>query len=118
MPGNDADIIHGRLRTTDLWEDPYPTFGTLRRHAPVARLGDDPAYLVSTWGLIAEAAARVEDFSNHFRYTLFTRGDGTLGAIESGGAGPDVFAGADPPVHTAHRRIFAAALAPRAVEEL
>jgi cytochrome P450 family 144 len=102
----------------DLWLDPYPTFARLRAEAPVWRVGDDPVYLVSTWALVAEAVSRVEDFSNHFRYTLFTREDGALGAINTGGAGPDVFAGADPPVHTAHRRIFSPAFAPRALAAL
>jgi cytochrome P450 len=106
------------MATADLWPDPHATFSRLRRDAPVSRLGDDPAYLVSTWALVTEAVGRVEDLSNHFRYSLFTRADGTLAAIDTGGTGPDVFAGADPPVHSAHRRIFSPAFAPREVEAL
>jgi|SRR5579862_4034427 len=111
-------VIDGRLRAADVWPDPHPTFATLRRDAPVWRLGDDEAYLVSTWALVAEAVSRVQDFSNHFRYSLVTRRDGSLAALETGGAGPDVFAGADPPAHTAHRRMFFPLLAPGEVEAL
>jgi cytochrome P450 len=113
-----GQVTDRRVRTADLWTDPYPTFATLRRHAPVSRLGDDPPYLVSTWALVADAVGRVQDFSNHFRYSLFDRGDGTLAAIDTGGAGPDVFAGADPPVHSEHRRIFSPSFAPREVQAL
>ena len=47
------------------------------------------------------------EFSNHFRHALFTKDDGSVGvlALPQGGA-PDVFAGADPPDHTLHRRVF------------
>jgi cytochrome P450 len=110
--------MDARVATAYLWPDPHATFAGLRGHAPVSRLGDDPAYLVSTWAMVGDAVSRVEDFSNHFRYSLCTRSDGTLAAIDTGGAGPDVFAGADPPVHSAHRRIFSPAFAPREVEAL
>ena len=95
-----------RLPVAKFQHDPYPLFAQLRREAPVWRLPGENAYLVSTWDLVAEAARRVEDFSNHFRYTLFSHDDGTLGTLASGAAGPDVLAGADPPAHTAQRKIF------------
>ena len=95
------------LLTAPLVEDPYPFYDELRRHAPVWRVPGTNLFLVSSWSLAAEAAARVEDFSNHFRHTLFSSEDGTLGVVDNGEAGaPDVFAGADPPAHTAHRRVF------------
>ena len=81
------------------------------------RLPGENAFLVSTWDLVAEAAGRVEDFSNRFRYTLFCHDDGTLGALETGALGPDVFAGADP-AHTVHRRIFFGELTQGKVEQL
>jgi cytochrome P450 len=86
-------------------EDPYPFYAQLRRDAPVWRLPGADAFFVSTWDLVAEAAGRVDDFSNHFRHTLVMDDNGTLGVVESGG-GPDVFAGADPPDHTLHRQVF------------
>lgn len=98
--------IGDRLRVAELQHDPYPLFAQLRRDAPVWRLPGEEVFLVSTWALVAEATGRVPELSNHFRHTLFSHDDGTLGVLATGGAGPDVFAGADPPVHTAHRRIF------------
>ena len=65
------------------------------------------AFFVSTWELVTEATVRVDDFSNHFRHTLFSADDGTLGVLDNGERGaPDVFAGADPPDHTLHRKVF------------
>ena len=82
------------------------------------RLPGENAYLVSTWDLVAEATSRVEDFSNHFRYTLFSHDDGTLGALATGARGPDVFAGADPPAHTAQRKIFFSELVQKKIDAL
>lgn len=82
------------------------------------QLPGENAYLVSTWESVAEATSRVEDFSNHFRYTLFSQDDGTLGALETGTRGPDVFAGADPPAHTAQRKIFFSELVQSKIEAL
>jgi cytochrome P450 len=91
----------------DLVDDPYPFWAQLRRDGPVWHVPGTCAYFVSTWDLVAEATARVADFSNHFRHTLFTHDDGTLGVIDNGESGaPDVFAGEDPPLHTEHRKVF------------
>jgi len=87
--------------------DPHPLFARLRRDAPVWQAGETPLYLVTTWHLVNEAAARVDDFSNHFRHTLFVDDDGSLGVLDGGEWGAiDVFAGEDPPDHGAHRAIF------------
>jgi len=102
----DMGAVGDRLLAVDLWEDPYPFFEMLRREAPVWPLPGANAFLVSTWALVAEATGRVQDFSNHFRFALFSQQDGSLGVLYTGGGGPDVFAGADPPAHTSHRRIF------------
>ena len=88
-------------------QDPHPLFARLRRDAPVWQVNDTPLYLVTTWHLVNEAAARVEHFSNHFRHTLFVHDDGSLGVLDRGEGGTiDVFAGEDPPDHGAHRAIF------------
>ena len=88
-------------------EDPHPLFARLRRDAPVWQVPGTQLYLVTTWHLVNEAAARVHDFSNRFRHTLFVHDDGSLGVLDNGDAGAvDVFAGADPPDHGAHRAIF------------
>ena len=90
---------------SQLVEDPYPLYARLRREAPVWQLPGADAFFVTTWELVTEAAGRVEDFSNHFRHALFRDGDDGIGVVEFD-AGTDVFAGADPPEHTEHRRLF------------
>lgn len=110
--------IRDRLLASEFHHDPYPLFARLRREAPVWQLPGENAYLVSTWDLVAEATSRVQDFSNHFRYTLFSHDDGSLGALETGAIGPDVFAGADPPTHTAQRRIFFPELVQQKIDAL
>ena len=77
------------------------------------------ACFVSTWDLVAEAVGRVDDFSNHFRHALYTTDDGTLGVLDTGtGGAPDVFAGADPPEHTLHRKVFFPELVQQRMEGL
>jgi cytochrome P450 len=110
--------IEDRLLASELQHDPYPLFARLRREAPVWRLPGENAYLVSTWNLVAEATSRVRELSNHFRYTLYSNDDGTLGVLETGAMGPDVFAGADPPAHTAQRRIFFPELVQKKIDAL
>lgn len=99
-------VLNDRLQGASLVDDPYPFYSTLRREAPVWRVPGTDAYFVSRWDLVAEAVTRTEDFSNHFRHTLYTEADGALGVLSSDGGGPDVFAGADPPVHSEHRKLF------------
>jgi cytochrome P450 family 144 len=91
----------------ELVNDPYPFYDRLRERSPVWRIPGTDAFLVSSCALVTEAAGRVDDFSNYFRHTLFSKDDETIGVIDNGeGGAPDVFAGADPPDHTAHRRVF------------
>ena len=85
--------------------DPYPFFAQLRREAPVWQLPGTNAFFVSTWELVNEAVSRPHDFSNHFRHMLFTNDDGAVGVLETD-PNPIVFAGADPPEHTVHRKLF------------
>jgi cytochrome P450 len=99
------DLLDAPLRGGDLVDDPYPFYARLRRDAPIWRLPGSDAFLVATWDLVAEATARPEDFSNHFRHTLGRAADDTV-SVETLDAGVDVFAGADPPAHAEHRRLF------------
>src|SRR5437660_3227269 len=91
--------------TAELVRDPYPLFAQLRHDAPVWQVPGASAFFVTTWDLVTEAAGRVEDFSNNFRHMLFTDEDGALGVVHLDD-GLDVFAGADPPAHTDHRKLF------------
>jgi cytochrome P450 family 144 len=103
----------------ELVDDPYPFYDWLRQIAPVWRVPGTDAFLVTSWVLVTEAAGRVEDFSNHFRHTLFSQDDGRVGVIDKGeGGASDVFAGADPPDHTEHRRVFFPELVQARMERL
>ena len=86
-------------------EDPYPFLARLRAEAPVWQLPGVSAFFVSTWELVNEAVSRPQDFSNHFCHMLFTNEDGSVGVMETD-PNPIVFAGADPPEHTLHRKLF------------
>jgi cytochrome P450 family 144 len=96
-----------RLLGAQIVDDPYPFYAQLRREAPVWRVPGTDAFFVSTWDLVVEATGRVEEFSNNFRHSLYSEDDGAVGllTLDEGGA-PDVFAGADPPAHTVHRKLF------------
>jgi cytochrome P450 family 144 len=97
-----------RLAGSQLIEDPYPLYARLRQEAPVWQVPGTEVFFVSTWKLVAEAVARVDDFTNHFRHALFSEEDGSIGLLNFGteGTAPDVFAGADPPAPTIHRKLF------------
>ncbi|MEX0664376.1 MAG: cytochrome P450 [Acidimicrobiia bacterium] len=110
-------VLTERLHGASLVDDPYPFYARLRQEAPVWRLPGTNGFFVSTWNLVAEVVTRVDDFSNHFRHMLYTEDDGSLGVLASE-SGPDVFAGADPPVHTAHRKLFQPAFTQKKMQEL
>lgn len=112
-PVTDTGLLGG-----ELVDDPYPFYEQLRRDAPVWKVPGADAFLVSTWDLVTEATARVDDFSNHFRHAVFTNDDGTVGVMRVDGGAPDVFAGADPPEHTLHRRVFFPELVQKKMEAL
>jgi cytochrome P450 len=102
VPGTEWGLIGAELVV-----DPYPFYTELRHRAPVFRVPATNLFLVATWALVTEAAGRTDDFSNHFRHTLYTEADGSLRVLDQGeGGAPDVFAGADPPHHTEHRQLF------------
>jgi hypothetical protein len=84
-----------RLAGSQLIEDPYPLHARLRQEAPVWHVPGTEAFFVSTWKLVAEAVARVDDFSNHFRHALFTEDDGAVGLLNFGteGTAPGEFPG-------------------------
>jgi cytochrome P450 len=112
--------LEDRLAGAELVDDPYPFYARLRRDAPVWHVPGTDAFFVSTWELVSEATNRVEDFSNNFRHMLFTDDDGRVGVLplDASPATPDVFAGADPPEHTIHRKLFFSELVQRKMQEL
>lgn len=85
--------------------DPYPLYEALRRSAPVHRVGEADLFLVSTWDLVEEAAARTDDFSSHLVSVMVTGPDGTIDSLpmDDGGALEQVLATADGDAHKLHR---------------
>jgi cytochrome P450 len=112
--GLDAPLVGA-----DIVDDPYPFYARLRGEAPVCQVAGTDVFLVSTWDLVTEAAGRVDAFSNHFRHAIYSADDGTVGLLHTGdGGAPDVFAGADPPAHTEHRKVFFPELMQKKMETL
>ncbi|MFE3292371.1 cytochrome P450 [Rhodococcus sp. NPDC059234] len=90
----------------DVLDDPYPLYGLLRENAPVHRLPGTDFYLVSTWELVAEAAARTEEFSSNLTGVLARTAEGASVTFDMSGGGQavHVLATADDPVHRQHRK--------------
>ena len=98
------DIPGTMLLDPRVIEDPYPFYRRLHAEAPVWRVPGTEVCIVSTFGLVVEAAGRVDDFSSSMHYLLY-RGDNELPARLAFGEGTQVLAVADPPVHTVHRKV-------------
>ncbi|TQF69247.1 cytochrome P450 [Rhodococcus spelaei] len=90
----------------DVLDDPYPVYGRLREFAPVHRVPETDFYLVSTWELVAEAAARTEEFSSNLTGVLVRTEHGapTTFDMSGGGQAVHVLATADEPDHRRHRK--------------
>lgn len=99
-------------------DDPAPFYAHLRAHAPVWEIPGTGSFVVSSAALVADAVARPEDFSSNLTSLLYTGGDGrpTVFDMTHLGAAIHVLATADPPAHTAHRRLLQPSFSPGAVE--
>src|SRR5689334_13479922 len=84
-------------------EDPYPFYRQLLRHAPVWRVPDTEVFVVSSFARLAEAAARVEDFSSNLPCLLYRDQNGLPSRLPFGGSGIPALAPADPAIHAQHR---------------
>ncbi len=60
---------------------------------------------MSSFALLAEAVARVEDFSSNMRALLYRDEEGLPSRLSFGAAGIDALATADPPDHKVHRNV-------------
>jgi cytochrome P450 family 144 len=111
--------ISGRLLLDPaVLDDPYPFYAELHAKAPVWEIPDTGVFVVSTFALLAEAAARVEDFSSHMRCLLYRDEDGLPGRFAFGDVGEQVLATADPPVHATHRSTIFPELVAKRMETL
>ena len=84
-------------------DDPYPFYRRLRAEAPVWEVPGTGVFTVSTFELVAEATARVEDFSSNIQCLLYRDDEGLPCRLPFGDAGTQALATADPPVHALHR---------------
>ena len=92
------------LLDADVIEDPYGFYSRLRAEAPVWRLPGTPVVVVSSYALVTEALARVEDFSSNMRCLLHKNDAGLPEQLSFGDLGQQTLATADPPFHALHRR--------------
>ncbi len=102
-------------------EDPYHLYGRLRRDSPVFELPGTGMHLVTRHRDVLEVVGRPEDFSSNLTALLYTGGSGSATLVESSpgeNAAVDVLATADPPAHTAHRRMVSRTFSTGAVAAL
>jgi cytochrome P450 len=99
-----TDIPGTMLLDPKVIDDPYPFYRRLREQAPVWKVPGTEVCIVSSFALVAEATARIPDFSSSMHHLLYRDGDG-LPARLAFAEGIQVLAVADPPVHTVHRRV-------------
>ena len=59
------------LLDSNVIDDPYPLYRQLHAQAPVWKISDTGLFAVSTFDLVAEVAARVEDFSSNISFLLY-----------------------------------------------
>ncbi|MFG1783682.1 cytochrome P450 [Rhodococcus oryzae] len=95
--------------------DPNGLYRTLRENSPVHRVPGTDFYLVSTWDLVTEAAARVDDFSSNLTGVLVQQHDGppVTFDMDGGGRAVHVLATADDPTHAHHRKLVLQTLGKR-----
>jgi cytochrome P450 family 144 len=95
-------------------ENPYPFYRRLREEAPVWRVPGTDVFVVTSFALLVEAAARVEDFSSHMNFLLYRDDRGLPSRFSFGDMGSYVLATADPPHHKIHREaVFSELVAKR-----
>jgi cytochrome P450 len=98
------DVLPGtRLLDREELDDPYPFYRDLHRYAPVWHVPRSEVYLVSSYTLLAEATARVADFSSNLNHVLYRDDEGLPRRLGFGEGGINVLATADPPLHSVHK---------------
>jgi cytochrome P450 len=96
------------LLRDDVVADPYEFYDVLRTEAPVWAVPGQDTFLVSDPDLIREAVARTGDFSSNLVALLHRGPNGTLQRLGLAPMGDPshVLAIADPPDHSAQRRLL------------
>jgi cytochrome P450 family 144 len=114
----DPEIPGTLLLDPQVLSDPYPLYRRLREKAPVWAIPGADVFIVSTFELLAEASARVADFSSALTCLLYRDDAGLPGRFTFGDAGGQVLATADPPLHEIHRRAVFPELVTKRMEAL
>jgi len=91
------------LLDPDAIADPYPIYHRLQDLAPVWQMPGTEIYVVTSFALVAEATARVDDFSSNMQALLYRGESGRPERLSFGDVGVQTLATADPPDHTLHR---------------
>ena len=95
-------------------DNPYPFYRRLREEAPVWRVPGTDIFVVTSFDLLVEATARVEDFSSNMNFLLYRDDRGLPCRWSFGQSGGYVLATADPPDHKIHREaVFSELVAQR-----
>ena len=92
-----AAIPATMLLDSGVLDDPYPFYERLRTEAPVWRVPGTDVFVASTFEMVADATARVQDFSSNMRYLLYRDEAGLPARLSFGGdTGVQTLATADP----------------------
>jgi cytochrome P450 len=84
-------------------DDPYPFYRQLRAEAPVWEIPGTGIFVISSFDLVTQAAARTEDFSSNLKCLLYRDEAGLPCRLTFGDVGAQALATADPPMHALHR---------------
>jgi cytochrome P450 len=108
------------LFSQEVLNDPRPLYDQLRREAPVWQIPRQDSYLVSDPALIREAISRPAEFSSNLVSLLYRDDQGFPVTFDMAPLGDPihVLAVADPPFHSAHRKLLQPHLSPDAVSVL
>lgn len=114
-----APVLTEDLFAPGVLDDPYPLYERLRAEGPVHLLPALGLHLVVRHAQVLEALDDPATYSSNLVGLLYAGEDG-VALLDTGGpdSGTDVLATADPPAHTAHRRIVRSTFSRRAVGEL
>src|SRR6266545_3145626 len=107
--------------TPDALEHPYDLYRTLRTDAPVHRIAESDLWMISRYSDVVEAASKPGIFSSHISAVIYAGQGPTPAVIEADpdaiGA-VDVLATADPPDHTAQRKLMNRTFRPARITDL
>jgi cytochrome P450 family 144 len=98
-----GDLVGTLLLDPPVIDNPYPFYRRLREEAPVWRVPGTDVFVVTSFALLLEATARVEDFSSNMNFLLYRDDRGLPRRLSFSDAGSYVLATADPPDHKIHR---------------